>query len=77
MVALGACAETGPVSINHVTEGRLAHVLSTNMADAIVKARDQGPFASLADCSARRTLRTRLQSIAPSRPCPLMQSNRD
>ena len=58
VVALGVCAETGPVSINHVTEGRLAHVLSTNMADAIVKARDQGPFASLADCSARRTPRT-------------------
>ena len=64
VVALGACAETGPVSINHVTEGRLAHVLSTNMADAIVKAREQGPFASLADCSARRTPRTLTHTTA-------------
>ena len=64
VVALGVCAETGPVSINHVTEGRLAHVLSTNMADAIVKARDQGPFASLADCSARRTPRTLTHTTA-------------
>lgn len=78
-VALGVCAETGPVSINHVTEGRLAHVLSTNMADAIVKARDQGPFASLADCSACRTPRTlthttAVDSVKPT--CPSMQSKR-
>ena len=39
---VAADRETGPVSINHVTEGRLAHVLSASMANAIVKARDQG-----------------------------------